>query len=709
MPAIKKSAPRKTAITATVRPARKEAQNIAPFNITGTSVQIPVELIDPNPFQNRQQYNVAEMREFIADVKRHGVLSPVTTRATPEGRYQLAAGERRVQASRACDFETVPAIVRELTDAEMVEILISENLHRENLHPLDEAAGIATMQRYYKKAKEIALRVGKSETFVKTRLKLLQLVEPIKEVFFANKITMQDALSIAVVSKESQTELYDAMLSGWAQPDFVAPDLRRKLQSLRCELSNAPFPLDDKKLIPKAGACLTCPFNTAVLSSLFPEYAQQSFCTNRGCFAAKSKANFLRDVRRVCGERIPVAFISYDSLEDYETEVLEELAGENEVLDLSPRELDVLHLPVMPTRESFTSTAEDGTTTIDEAAFLAALALAENEAETFYHLLDEGEYQPALFSEKCVLSLTGFREKQSAVAAPPRQTAAEVREAIADNTITADMLTREMERLRNAEEEETRRDQHRLAREINNAFRATVEHLDCLIAPTEADELYLRLLVFETLPEGERTAVEKKFFAERPEDQSVAQWRYWNLFKLTPEQFGAMLRLCIIYSYNARNADQAAFIAVWDMAESIGIATGDFENKVQAEAAARKQVLETRLAHLQALADRVAASELLPVELMEEPEPPASTWRQWTTNNENDETDDTQPAPKSPDAPETVTPEQEEPVEEEPEVHEAPGDSNLVDHSTETPEDTDPAEEAPEALEDDQDDEAVAA
>jgi ParB family chromosome partitioning protein len=142
--------------------------------------QIPVERIRPNPNQPRKRFDLQALEELKASIAEHGVLVPILVRERGEG-YELIAGERRWRACAALQRPSVPAIVRTGDDRESLEVAIIENLQRENLNPLEEAAGIAQLIDAHEFTQEqVAQRLGKSRPAIANALRLLHLPETIK-------------------------------------------------------------------------------------------------------------------------------------------------------------------------------------------------------------------------------------------------------------------------------------------------------------------------------------------------------------------------------------------------------------------------------------------------------------------------------------------------------------------------------------------------
>ena len=158
--------------------------------------QCDIDLIQPNPFQPRLRFSQEELSELAQSVKSQGILQPLLVRATDRG-YELVAGERRLRAAKLADLEAVPVMVKDVTDAQMVEMSIVENIQRENLNPMEEAEGYHRLMREFKLTQEQAAeRVGKSRSAVANFLRLRQLSEPIKISISEGKLSMGHARAI---------------------------------------------------------------------------------------------------------------------------------------------------------------------------------------------------------------------------------------------------------------------------------------------------------------------------------------------------------------------------------------------------------------------------------------------------------------------------------------------------------------------------------
>jgi len=152
--------------------------------------EIPVDRITPNPFQPRQNFDASALDELKASIAEYGVLVPIIVRRRGEGAYELVAGERRWRACAALRKATIPAIVRASDDRDTLEVAIIENLQRENLNPLEEAAGFAyLMDEHDYTQEEVARRLGKSRPVVANTLRLLALPDTIKAMLADGRLS----------------------------------------------------------------------------------------------------------------------------------------------------------------------------------------------------------------------------------------------------------------------------------------------------------------------------------------------------------------------------------------------------------------------------------------------------------------------------------------------------------------------------------------
>jgi ParB family chromosome partitioning protein len=151
---------------------------------------LPLKQIMANPNQPRRFFGDAELAELASSIRARGVLQPILVRAMGEARYEIVAGERRFRAAQAAGLEAIPALVRALGDAEVLEIAIIENVQRVDLNPIEEALGFQSLiDRFGRTQAELAEVVGKSRPHIANTLRLLSLPEDIQALVKEGKIT----------------------------------------------------------------------------------------------------------------------------------------------------------------------------------------------------------------------------------------------------------------------------------------------------------------------------------------------------------------------------------------------------------------------------------------------------------------------------------------------------------------------------------------
>ncbi len=176
--------------------------------------EIPLQQIEINPEQPRQDFNPQALEELQASIALHGIIQPLTVRQLTPTRYQLIAGERRLKAATAAGLTVVPAYIRVADDVQVLEMALIENIQRENLNPIEIAL---TYQRLLSecqiKQEELGNRVGKDRTTVNNYLRLLKLPPSIQIALRDQKISMGHARAlINVASTEAQLQMMDDII-----------------------------------------------------------------------------------------------------------------------------------------------------------------------------------------------------------------------------------------------------------------------------------------------------------------------------------------------------------------------------------------------------------------------------------------------------------------------------------------------------------------
>lgn len=163
---------------------------------------VPIQKIIPNPHQPRGKHDPEELKELAASIREHGVLQPLIVTQDPQsGQYILIAGERRLRAADLAGLETVPVIVRQVSDREMLELALVENVQRSDLTPLETAEAYRQLSDdFHLSHEEIASRVGKSRVTITNTLRLLKLPDAVLSALAANSITEGHARALLALS-----------------------------------------------------------------------------------------------------------------------------------------------------------------------------------------------------------------------------------------------------------------------------------------------------------------------------------------------------------------------------------------------------------------------------------------------------------------------------------------------------------------------------
>lgn len=173
--------------------------------ISGNAGTFKVKLMDiePNREQPRKQFDEEALSELADSISKHGVLQPLLVRPLTDGSYQLVAGERRWRASRMAGLTEVPVIVKDLTDSQVAELALVENLQRENLNPLEEANGYKELgEKFGYTQEQIAEVVGKSRSAVANSLRLLALPKSVATLVSEGKLSMGHARALLSLEDE---------------------------------------------------------------------------------------------------------------------------------------------------------------------------------------------------------------------------------------------------------------------------------------------------------------------------------------------------------------------------------------------------------------------------------------------------------------------------------------------------------------------------
>lgn len=203
------------------------------------SVQfIELELIRPNPYQPRKTFEEERLNDLASSIQQHGILQPIVLRQTVQG-YYIVVGERRFRASKLAGLTEVPAIIKELSDEDMMELAIIENLQREDLNAIEEAESYKKMMTDLNiTQQEVARRLGKSRPYIANMLRLLQLPKNVAQMVQHGALssahgrtllTLKDASKIKKTAKQAAQESWSVRYLEEYVNGLVSKDISRKV------------------------------------------------------------------------------------------------------------------------------------------------------------------------------------------------------------------------------------------------------------------------------------------------------------------------------------------------------------------------------------------------------------------------------------------------------------------------------------------------
>ena len=179
------------------------------------SLYLPISQVESCSGQPRKHFDEESLQELADSITEHGIIQPLTVRKLASGYYQIIAGERRWRAARLVGLQEVPVIVMEADDRKAAELAMIENLQREDLNPMEEAAGFQSLiENYHMTQEEAAQQVGKSRSAVTNALRLLGLTPAVRKLVEENKLSAGHARALVPLSPSLQESAANAILTG---------------------------------------------------------------------------------------------------------------------------------------------------------------------------------------------------------------------------------------------------------------------------------------------------------------------------------------------------------------------------------------------------------------------------------------------------------------------------------------------------------------
>ena len=207
--------------------------------------ELPVAAIVPNRFQPREHFDEEALTSLTASIREMGVLQPILVRPAVDDQYEIIAGERRWRAAKRAGLQHIPCIVREVEDTAALEHALVENLHRQDLNPLEEAAAYQQLMEDFGLTQElVAQRVGRSRSAVANTLRLFQLAPSLQRMIADGRLTAGHARALlATPDRELQEEMADAVVAGGLSVRDVEQLVRDRLAPKVEEAEPEPTPI----------------------------------------------------------------------------------------------------------------------------------------------------------------------------------------------------------------------------------------------------------------------------------------------------------------------------------------------------------------------------------------------------------------------------------------------------------------------------------
>ena len=265
--------------------------------------ELKIEDIRISGMNPRKTIDEAGIKELAENIRRQGLIQPVTVRPVYQDEvvdgevisiptcYELVCGERRLRAVKSLGRTKIAGYVREMTDDEAFDAMITENLQRQDVDPMEEAFAFQQLNERGQSVEDIAARFGKSVRFVQDRIKLNGLIDDLKKAVKEERLPISGAMLLARLDQESQKEAYNDLLRDdeWSAS---RKEIVKWIDDLFLKIDRAPWANDD--CMEDYKACRLCEFNTSNQGCLFYEMkGSEPKCTNHECYERKSAAYIL--------------------------------------------------------------------------------------------------------------------------------------------------------------------------------------------------------------------------------------------------------------------------------------------------------------------------------------------------------------------------------------------------------------------------------
>jgi ParB family chromosome partitioning protein len=270
-------------------------------------VSVPIAELVESTTNPRKAFDEQQLKELAESIRSKGILSPLLVRRE-NGHFEIVSGARRFRGAKLAELREIPVRIAALTDEEVLETQIVENLQRADVHPFEEAQGFRALldrEGPGHTLENVAAKTGKTAAYIAKRLRLLDLITPAADAFTTGQIGIEHALLIAKLAPDVQEDALRHCFDGY----YAADDKERSLvpvsrlqtwieHNVYLSLKSVPFSKDDENLVPEAGSCANCPKRTGFNTLLFSEVREDS-CADAACFNRKLDAHIAQRVAKI--------------------------------------------------------------------------------------------------------------------------------------------------------------------------------------------------------------------------------------------------------------------------------------------------------------------------------------------------------------------------------------------------------------------------
>src|SRR5260221_1221140 len=578
-----------------------------PVEADPVSIQVEIDNIEVSPSNYRQYYDPEALQEFAAGVRAVGfTISPATVRQQPDGRYQIVAGMRRFLGAKLAGLTHLPCVIRDLTDDQVEEIQMQENVQREDPHPMHEAEGIRRMYKRKLTTEEIAVRLGKSVTWVYKREKLSRLIGDIQEMFLANVFTATQAFEIAALSADAQKSFFERHCNTWKETRPVFGSLTNYLAVYRYDLSEALFDLNDPTLSAEQGACYGCRFNSAYSGLLIPDEAGAGKCTLKTCFDLKRTTHLNRLVTNALTTEQCVAIITYGELPAEIKALVDTLPGAQDIPLYQEEKVTIIEQPEGPDKDDFTmedypqeyydadpDDQEKGeweeVTTLDQEGYDSALEEFQTEMAAYNVEITNGKSLKALYVCNEELKIVYYYPVAAGrrTELPQKKGKQNIQALIAAKQDTPELLQEEIDRITSREHRNKQLDKEKIQKSVHSELVQLTADENANLAPTDEDRIATRWLVYQTLTYRNKNQVEAYInvhvdYKSKPEELFAA------IAKMSDSQFSYLVRMALAGLSGSDSPTSASGFFLKKVAQAAGVNTDAVEAK-QTEVAQSRQ------------------------------------------------------------------------------------------------------------------------